>query len=366
MLSPAAPIDALPCAAKAASVPASRSARVLPMKLLVIGTGSIGERHLRCFQQIGRCSVIGFCETREEQRGLIAERYGIPLDLAFPSLDAALEGAAWDAAVVATPAPTHILIGTRLADLGLHLLMEKPLSLSLDGVDEFVRLVDERRLAVAVGYVHRAHPAVAAVKEAIASGRFGRPLQARFSSGQPFAVIRPAYREIYFARPEMGGGAITDMITHLYHVGDWLCGPIERIVTDAARQALDGVEVEDTVHSLARHAGGAMGTYALNLYQQPHELEITVVCEGGTLRADYARKRWSWMDQPGGEWHHHPVDMPEADVMYRRQNAAFLDAIEGKGEPACSLEDAVRTLEVNLASHRSLASGGWETPGRRG
>ena len=47
--------------------------------------------------------------------------------------------------------------------------------------------------------------------------------------------MRPAYREVYFAKPEMGGGAINDMITHMYNVGDWLAGPIRRLVTDHDR-----------------------------------------------------------------------------------------------------------------------------------
>ncbi len=330
------------------------------MNLLVIGTGSIGERHLRCFQQLGRCASIAFCETRDEQRSAIAERYGIPEELAFPDLDAALESARFDAAVVATPAPTHIPFGIRLAELGIHQLMEKPLSLSLEGVEAYANLIAEKNLVVAVGYVHRAHPAVAAVKATLDSGKFGRPLQLRMSSGQAFAVLRPAYRDVYFAKPEMGGGAINDMITHLYNVGDWLAGPIEKIVTDADHQALAGVTVEDTVHSMTRQANGVMGSYALNLYQHPNEVIMTVVCEKGTLQIEYAKKRWSWMAEPGGEWNHEPVEMPEVDVMYRRQNAAFLDAIEGKGDVLCSLEEATRTLRVNLASHRSVAEGSWQ------
>lgn len=334
------------------------------MRLLVIGTGSIGERHLRCFQTLGRCDSIAFCETRDEQRGIIAERYGIPDSLAFASLDAALEQGEYEAAVIATPAPTHIPMATRLVGLGVHLMLEKPVSLSLDGVDALAQLVDEKAVTVAVGYVHRGHPAMIAAKAALDSGRFGRPLQFRVSSGQAFAVLRPAYRDVYFAKPEMGGGAINDMITHLYNVGDWMVGPIERIVTDAAHQILDGVTVEDTVHSMTRQGSGVMGSYALNLYQQPNELVMTVVCEGGTVQVEYAKKRWSWMTEPGGEWNHEPVEVPDRDTMYLRQNEAFLNAIEGSEDVLCSLNEGIRTLHVNLASHRSAAEGQWVSTGQ--
>lgn len=332
------------------------------MKLLIIGTGSIGERHLRCFQQLERSEVIAFCEPHASRRTEIAKRYGIPAALAFPDLDTALANGPFDAAVIATPAPTHIPIATRLANLGVHLLIEKPLSLTVDGIEELVRIVEEKNLTVAVGYVHRAHPAVEAMKGALETGRFGRPLQIRTASGQAFATLRPAYRDVYFAKPELGGGAINDMITHFYNLGDWLAGPIRRVMTDADHQILAGVSVEDTVHSLVRQGsdGGVMGSYALNLYQHPNEVLITVVCEDGTVRAEYAKKRWSWVSEANGAWHHEIVEMPEVDVMYRRQNGAFLDAIEGKDEVLCTLPEAIRTLKVNLASHRSLKEGRWE------
>lgn len=330
------------------------------MRLLVIGTGSIGERHLRVFQQLDRCDAIAFCETDPGRRAEIAQRYGIPEAFAFADLDTALAKGAYDVAVVATPAPTHLAMGTRLAELGVHQLMEKPLSLSLDGVDDYARLVSEKGITVAVGYVHRAQPTIAAIRSEIASGRYGRPIELNLATGQSFAQIRPAYREVYFARPEMGGGAINDMITHYYNVGDWLAGPITRLVTDAAHQALDGVAVEDTVHTLTRHEGGAMGSYSLNLYQHPNEALLTVVCERGTLRADYARQRWSWMTDPNGVWNHVPAPVPDRDEIYRIQNTAFLDAVEGFGEVLCPLGEAIRTLKVNLASHRSAAGSSWE------
>lgn len=330
------------------------------MRLLVIGTGSIGERHLRVFQHLDRCDAIAFCEPHADRRAQIAATYGIPEAFAFADLDTALTKGTYDAAVVATPAPTHLAIGTRLARLGVHQLMEKPLSLTLDGVEDYARAVAESGVTVAVGYVHRAHPATMALRRAIESGRFGKPITLSISTGQAFAHIRPAYREVYFAKPELGGGAINDMITHMYNVGDWFAGPIRRLVTDAAHQALDGVEVEDTVGTMTRHEGGAMGTYTLNLYQHPNEVTMTVVCERGTLRAEYAEKRWSWMTEPGGTWNHEPVEVPDRDEIYRVQNTAFLDAIDGCGEVLCPLEDAIRTLKVNLASHRSAAEASWQ------
>src|SRR5690606_4415571 len=153
------------------------------------------------------------------RRTEIARRYDIPANLAFPDLDSAFASESFDAAVIATPAPTHIPIAIRLAALGTHLLIEKPLSLTTDAIGDPVELIREKPLTVAVGYVHLAHPAVEAMKEALDSGRFGRVLQIRSASRQAFATLRPAYRDVYFAKAELGGGAINDIITHFFNVG---------------------------------------------------------------------------------------------------------------------------------------------------
>ena len=70
------------------------------------------------------------------------------------------------------------------------------------------------------------------------------------------------------------------------------------------------------------------------------------------------------MTEPGSEWNHEPVEVPDRDTMYLRQNEAFLNAIEGSEEVLCSLKEGIRTLHVNLASHRSVAEGQWVSIGQ--
>ncbi len=77
-------------------------------------------------------------------------------------------------------------------------------------------------------------------------------------------------------------------MTHIMNAGQWLVGPMNQLVADAAHQVLEGVEVEDTVHVLARQ-GGLMASYSLNQHQTPGEINITVVCEKGTCRCELYR-----------------------------------------------------------------------------
>src|SRR5581483_3380882 len=327
-------------------------------KVLVIGVGSIGERHLRCFQATGRAEL-SLVEINASLRQAVAERYGIRQ--AFAELEAALKDRP-DAAVIAPPAHLHVTLATRLAEAGVHILIEKPLSTTLAGIERLQQVLHERQRVAAVAYVYRCHPLLAAMRQAIHAGRFGRPVELVAVCGQHFPTYRPAYRNIYYTDRNLGGGAIQDALTHVLNAGEWLLGPIDRLVADAAHQVLEGVEVEDTAHLLARH-GHVLASYSLNQHQAPNETTITVLGEQGTARCEFHENRWRWLTRPGESWTIEALPPLERDVLFVTQAHAFLDAVEGKVVPLCTLEEGVQTLRVNLAALASVERGAWQTIG---
>jgi len=324
-------------------------------RILILGVGSIGERHLRCFQATGRVRL-SFCDTNDELRRRVAEQYGI--SRTYAGLEAALADE-HDAAVIATPAHLHVPMALRLAQAGMHLLIEKPLSTGLDGIDRLQEELRRRQLAAMMAYVLRGHPALGAMREAIASGRFGQPVQLVATAGQHFPTYRPAYREIYYADRATGGGAIQDALTHVLNAAQWLIGPIDSLVADAAHQVLEGVEVEDTVGLLARH-GSLLACYSLNQHQAPNEWTITVVCRRGTARFELHNHRWRWMVEPDEPWHDETSGQLERDSLFVRQANTFLDCLEGLATPTCTLDEGIETLRVSLAALASLKSRGWQ------
>jgi len=327
-----------------------------PYNVLVVGVGSIGERHVRCFAATGRASL-SICEVNAALRRTIAERYGV--GQAFDSFDAAIASHP-DAIVIATPAHLHVAMATAAARNGIHMLIEKPLGTRLDGVAELIDAVNEWWVTAALAYVHRSHPALAAMRDAIRVGRFGEPVELVAACGQHFPTYRPAYREIYYTDRRTGGGAVQDALTHIINAGQWLVGPIDRLVADIDHQVLDGVGVEDTAHVLARH-GRVMACYSLNQHQAPNETTISVVCTGGTARFEHHASRWRWMTEPGGTWHDENAQSLDRDAVFVRQANAFLDAVEGRAAPLCDLDDGLRTLRANLAILESAERKCWQS-----
>lgn len=335
--------------------------------VLIVGVGSIGERHLRCFQATGRAEV-AFVEINDTLRATISQRYGVRgfSDLKDAIVDrpdlspSKARGATL--AVVATPANRHIEIATRLAEANFHLLIEKPLSTSTDDIEQLVRIVNERGLVVGVAYVYRCFPALAAMRDALLSRRFGQPVEIVAVSGQNFPTYRPAYRDTYYTDHATGGGAIQDALTHVLNAGEWLVGRIERLVADAAHRVLDGVTVEDTAHVLTRQ-GEVLSSYSLNQHQAPNESTITVICERGTVRWESHNQRWQWMIRPDEPWQNEPFEPQPRDAVFITQAHRFLDSVEGGTKPLCSLDEGLQTLRVNLAALESVKSCCWQTIG---
>lgn len=324
--------------------------------ILVVGAGSIGERHIRCFQKTGR-AVVAVCEINDALRERVVTDYALPSQ--FRSLDEAMTQS-FDAAVICTPAHLHIPMSLQLANQGVGLLIEKPLSTSTDGIEELQAVITQQNLPAGVAYVLRNHPAMAALKQALDSNRFGRPVQIVYVGGQHFPFYRPAYRDTYYAKHETGGGAIQDAITHIMNASEWLVGPVSKLVADAEHCVLDGVDVEDTVNVITRH-GNIPGSFSLNQHQPPNENQLTVICERGTIRGDFTRNQWLSCVEPGAPWLVEEEFSLERDDMFINQANAFLDVLDGSAEPKCNLTEALQTLKVNLATLHSVRAAEWVT-----
>jgi predicted dehydrogenase len=321
-------------------------------RVLVVGCGSIGERHLRCFQRTGRAELVA-CENRAELLEKITHQYRVQ---GFSDYSAALEAERFDAVVICTPAHLHIPMALAGLRHGAAVFIEKPLSTRLEDVEELRREMRGCHPFVAVAYTYHCHPGIRGAREVLRSGVLGRPLQAAVVCGQHFPTYRPAYREIYYTRHETGGGAIQDMLTHLVNAIEWLIGPSTQVYCEAAHQFLEGVTVEDTVCASARN-GDVLVNYTLNQFQPPNEATFLIHCENGSLKVEWHEQRYGVWPRGAGGWQYHPAPVPERDDLFVAQAHAFLDAMKGAPSDLCTVEEAVQTLKFNLAALESARTG---------
>ncbi len=320
-------------------------------QILILGCGSIGERHLRCFQKTGRAVVAG-CDTRDELREHLAHTYAVPV---YADYEAALQAQAWDAVVICVPAHLHLRCAMDALRNGAAVFIEKPLAISLEGVEALIDAAQASGRYNAVAYVYHAMPWMIAAREYLHRGELGRPLHLTLTTGQHFPTFRPAYREIYYTRHETGGGAIQDALTHVLNAAEWMIGPITRVFCDASHQMLEGVTVEDTVNLSARH-GDVLASYALNQFQTPNEMTLLIHGEHGSLRIEGHKQSWSVQKRGDAAWIEHKAKLLERDDLFIAQANAYLDGLDGLPTPLCTLEEAAQSLQVNLAALRSVST----------
>jgi predicted dehydrogenase len=320
--------------------------------VLIIGCGSIGERHLRCFLHTGRARVTG-CDTNAALLTRIAATYQVPTATDWEQV---LAQGGIDCAVICAPAPAHVPIAIKLLQAGVHVLIEKPLSHSLQDVDTLVDTRDRSGRQVSVAYVFHVFPVLRAAREVLQTGALGPILQATVTSGQPFHLLRPAYAQTYYRDHRMGGGAIQDALTHSVNWVESVIGPADSVLCDASHQFLPGVEVEDTVQVSARH-GATLASYTLNQFQTPNETTLQFHAAAGSVKIELHRQRWGVCRAGDKDWTWHDVPPLERDDLFTAQANAFLDQVEGRPSTLCTLEAAAHTLRFNLAALAAASSG---------
>lgn len=323
-----------------------------PHRVLVIGCGSIGERHIRCFLQTGRATVTA-CDTNAELAGSVSKRHSLEF---VTDWEAALASGDHDAVIVCTPAPGHVPIAARALELNLHVLIEKPLSHSLDGVADLLAAHRQSESQVAVAYVMHANQLLVEAGEFLRGGGIGPIRQVTVTAGQPFHQYRPAYAQSYYRDRATGGGAIQDALTHAVNWVESIVGPADSVLCDCAHQVLPGVEVEDTVHLNARH-GAVLSNFTLNQFQAPPENTMQFNSATGSVKVELHRRRWGTWSADSTEWDWRVLPPADTDDLFRAQANAFLDQIEGQPARLCSLAAGAQTLRFNLAALASADSG---------
>jgi predicted dehydrogenase len=324
--------------------------------VLVIGCGSIGERHVRCFQCTGRAQVTA-CDAN---LGLLENMAKIYSVATANNWEQALTQNKYDAVVICTPAHLHIPMAIRVLQQGCHVLIEKPLSQSLAGVDELLRARDLSGRQAAVAYVLHVYPVLFQARDFLKSGEFGAIRHVTSTSGQHFPSGRPAhtahYSQTYYRDRKTGGGAIQDALTHTANWVESVIGPTDSVLCDCSHQVLPGVTVEDTVHVSARN-GDVLANYTLNQFQAPNESTLQFNTATGSVKIEFHNRRWGTFRLGESAWTWRDVPPADRDAPFIAQANHFLNQVEGRPTKLCTVEAALQTLRFNLAALASAESG---------
>ena len=323
------------------------------MRLLLTGLGSIGCRHLRNLQTLGYRDVVLY---RTGRSTLPDDELGsLPVET---DLDRALAHHP-QAAIISNPTALHLPTALRAAQAGCHLLIEKPVSHALDGLDELQREVQVRGLYVLVGFQFRFHPGLRAIRQLIQEGAIGSIVHAHAHWGEYLLGWHPweDYRRSYSARADLGGGVILTLC-HPFDYLRWLLGEVESVSAIAGRLSGLELDVEDTADITLQFESGAIGTVHLDYVQRPPSHWLQITGQAGTI----------WWDNADGAVRCYRAETDQEEVLLVpegfERNTMFLDemrhflaCVEGAEQPLVTLDDGIQALRIALAAKTSALEG---------
>jgi predicted dehydrogenase len=315
--------------------------------VLVVGTGSAGQRHIRNLLALG-ADVSAF-----SYRGLTSVP-GAPGVRMFGRIEDGL-GAGPQAVVIANSNELHIDVALAAARRSCDLLIEKPLSNSLRGVDALAREVESRGLIVETGFMSRFHPNLTWLKSCLDSGELGSVQYVRAVFGQYLPDWRPGtdHRRCYSARRGIGG-VIFDRVHELDLMG-WLIGPIVEVGAMTAHVASLEIESESVAQLNLRCDTGALAQVHLDYVRPVHTYSIEVVGDRGVLTWDYSAGTVHMEGRHGSRRLAHQVPAGfERNDMFVAHMRYFLERLSSRTlPPAASLMDAIAALRAALACHQA-------------
>ncbi len=324
------------------------------MRILVIGGGSIGRRHLMNLKSMDVGELL-LVEPDADRRAEVAGEAGVD---SFGTLDEGLDRKP-DMVAIATPSSMHVEQATAAAQRGCHLFIEKPLCADTDGLEELAQIIGKRKLTSLVGCNMRFHPGPAQVKRLIDDGAVGRLRYLRLHTGSYLPGWRPwqDYRRSYSANRSMGGGVLLDCI-HEIDLTRWYAGEFASVFCEAGTIGSLEIDTEDYAAMVFRHVDGTRSETHLDYISRTYERGCSVHGDEGTITWDFNTAQVRWYDAASEDWT--VFDQPEdydANTMYIDEMRHFIDCIDS-GEPTTlPVDDAARLMKGVFAAQKSAAEG---------
>ncbi|MBK6348602.1 MAG: Gfo/Idh/MocA family oxidoreductase [Steroidobacteraceae bacterium] len=280
------------------------------LKFALVGCGRISKRHSELLGngQIQGATLAAVCDVVPANAEAIAKTFGVP---GYTDMHEMMRKEQPDVAVVLTESGRHAEHVIALAPYGRHLVVEKPMALTLDDADAMIKACDRHGVRLFVVKQNRFNVPVLKLREALEAGRFGRMV---------LGTVRVRWcrrQEYYDQDPWRGtwaldGGVLTNQASHHVDLLEWMMGDVESVFAKSMTALVD-IEAEDTAVVLLKFRSGALGLIEATTATRPKDIEgsISILGEHGTVEiGGFAVNEMKvWQFEPG---------LPADDEVMRR------------------------------------------------
>jgi len=313
------------------------------IKTAVVGTGSLGRHHVRWLSQIPRSELVGVYDIDGDKRRQYAEEYGVT---AFGSLDEVADTV--QACSIAATTSAHYDVAAHLIDAGVHCLIEKPVTATLEQSDRLQRLAEQRGVKVAVGHIERFNPAIQSLHH--------NDIRPAFIEAHRLAAFDPRGADV---------AVVLDLMIHDIDLCLMLTG--SRVVDIHASAVPVVSEQADIANARLTFESGAVANLTASRISLKPMRKLRIFQKSGYYSLDLAKKEADLyrMIAPGAtsEGTRIPIGKSNQELLYTKVNdtgedmlgaelAAFLTAVAEDGPVAVSIAEAAEALAVALEVER--------------
>jgi len=329
-------------------------------KYLIVGLGSIGKRHLQNLRRLRPTAEIAVLRLHSK---VTASDVPEGANLQFTRLSEALAFAP-NAAIIATPASSHIELGCALAAAGTALFMEKPIAHTTDGLSTLLEKCAVSDLPLMVGYNLRFLPSLKECKHLIDSGAIGKVLAVRAEVGQYLPDWRPntRYQDSVSAQQSLGGGALLELSHELDYLC-WIFGMPQRVSACGGKYSTLEIDVEDMVSVTLEYTMPArLVEIHLDFLQRTPVRTCKFIGELGTLLWNGISNTIELFHVNEQSWRTDIENQKiERNQMYMDELEYFLNCVYAKknvlGKEVCDGMQARNVLMLVEAAKKSIRSG---------
>lgn len=252
------------------------------IRIAIVGCGRIAKRHadLLGTGQISGAKLVAVCDVVPNRAETFSKKYGVP---GFTSTTELLAQSDAEVIVVLTPSGSHAAVAIEAAQDKRHVIVEKPMALTLEDADAMIAAADANGVQLFVVKQNRFNVPVVKAREALDAGRLGRlvlgTVRVRWCRDQNY-YDHDTWRGTF----AHDGGIIANQASHHVDMLGWFMGPVESVHARWSRALVD-IEAEDTCVATIKFKSGALGIVEATGATRPRDLEgsLSVLGAGGTI-----------------------------------------------------------------------------------